>query len=186
MIPTSDFNPLDATQCYVPEGSNQHCECLSEATSLHLSSLSTGPRDSWPCHLFGCIFMLSMLEVAAEHKQLTTTYHANPADLHGGHVTFSHFTLVLPSLNNVLPAMVLQNKVVRPSIYLSHSLYHSRSGCISCGMGISISSRLQMMVMVFLLLLLSGDIETNPGPVGKHIAIVLVNLINKNKRWEWG
>ena len=133
-----------------------------------------------------CIFMLPMLEVAAEHKQLTTTYHANPADLHGGHVTFSHFTLVLPSLNNVLPAMVLQNKVVRPSIYLSHSLYHSRSGCISCGLGISVSSSLQMMVMVFLLLLLSGDIETNPGPVGKHIAIVLVNLINKNKRWEWG
>ena len=133
-----------------------------------------------------CIFMVPMLEVAAEHKQLTTTHHTTPADLHGGHVTFSHFTLVLPSLNNVLPAMVLQNKVVRPSIRLSHSLYHSRSGCISCGLGISVSSSLQMMVMVFLLLLLSGDIETNPGPVGKHIAIVLVNLINKNKRWEWG
>ena len=133
-----------------------------------------------------CIFMLPMLEAAAEHALLTTTHHTNRADLRGGHVTFSHSPLVLPSLNNVLPAMVLQNIEVKPSIHLSHSLYHFRSGCISYGLGISVSSSLQMMVVVFLLLLLSGDIETNPGPVGKHIAIVLVNLINKNKRWEWG
>jgi len=124
-----------------------------------------------------CIFMLPMLEVAAEHKQLTTTHHANPADLHGGHVTFSHSPLVLPSLNNVLPAMVLQNKVVKPSVHLSHYLYHFRSDHISCGLGLSISSSLQMMVtVVFLLLLLSGDIETNPGPVGEHIPIKFLSI----------
>jgi len=35
-----------------------------------------------------CIFMLPMLEVAAEHKQLTTTHHTNPDA--GGHLVFSH------------------------------------------------------------------------------------------------
>ena len=36
-------------------------------------------------------------------------------------------------------------------------------------------------MVVVLLLLLSGDIETNPGPVGKDIQqLILVNLMNKH------
>ena len=129
-----------------------------------------------------CILMLPMLEVAAEHALLTTTHHTNPS---GGHLAFSHTTLVLPSLSNLLPAMVLQNKVVKPSIHFSHSLYHSRSDHNPLGLGLSVPSSLQMMVMVFaLLLLLSGDIETNPGPVGEHIQLILVNLMNTNTAWR--
>ena len=121
-----------------------------------------------------CIFMLPMLEVAAEHKQLTTMHHTNPA---GGHLPFSHTPLVLSSLSNLLPAMVLQSKVVKPSMHFSHSLYYSRSDHISLGLGLSIPSSLQMMMMVFvLLLLLSGDIETNPGPVGEHIPIKFLSV----------
>ena len=114
-----------------------------------------------------CIFMLPMLEVAAEHKQLTTTHHTGPA---GGHVTFSHVPLVLPSFSNLLPAMVLQNGVVRPNMCLSHSFSHSSIRHISFGLGLNVPSSLRKVVMmVFLLLLLSGDIETNPGPDGEYI-----------------
>ena len=111
-----------------------------------------------------------MLEVAAEHKQLITTHHTNPAHLYGGHVTFSHFSMSLPSLSNVLPAMILQNKVVKPSMHLLDFLSHSKSDHISLGLGLSVPSCLRKVVMVVvLLLLLSGDVETNPGPVGEHI-----------------
>ena len=116
-----------------------------------------------------CIFMLPMLEVAAEHKQLITTHHTNPADQCGGHVTFSHSPLLLPSLNNMLPAMVLQNKVVWSNIRLSHSLSHSSIHHVFIKLGLSVSYRLKVVGMVMiLLLLLSGDIETNPGPNGKY------------------
>ena len=116
-----------------------------------------------------CIFMLPMLEVAAEHKQITTKHHTIPADQCGGHVTFSNSPLVLPSLNNMLSAMVLQNRVVWSNMCLSHSSSHSSISHISLGLRLSVPSSLKMMVMVVvLLLLLSGDIETNPGPVGEH------------------
>ena len=117
-----------------------------------------------------CIFMLPMLEVAAEHAQLTTTHHTNPANLCGGHVTFSHSSLVLPSLNNVLPAVILQNRAVWSNIHLSRSLsYSSICGRVSLSLGLSVPSSMKKVVIVFtLLLLLSGDIETNPGPVGEH------------------
>ena len=112
-----------------------------------------------------CIFMLPMLEVAAEHKQLTTTHHTIPA---GRHVIFSHVPLVLPSLSNLLPAMVLQNGVERPN--MSHSFSHSSICHISFGLSFNVPSSLRKVVMmVFILLLLSGDIETNPGPDGEHI-----------------
>ena len=111
-----------------------------------------------------CIFMLPMLEVAAERKQLTTTHHTNLTDHCGGHVTFSDSPLVLPSFSNVLPAMALQNKVLK---YLSHSFSHSSICHVSLGLGISVPSCLKVVMMVFLLLLLSGDVETNPGPVGE-------------------
>ena len=112
-----------------------------------------------------CIFMLPMLEVAAEHKQLTTTHHTN---LHGGHVTFCHSPLVLPSFSNMLPAMVLQNRVVWSNIHRSHSLSHSSIRHVFLKLGLSVSYSLKVVGMVvILLLLLSGDIETNPGPDGE-------------------
>ena len=110
-----------------------------------------------------CIFMLPMLGVAAEHALLTTTHHTNPA---GGHVTFSHTPLVLPSFSNLLPAMVLQNRVVRSNMCFSHSLSHSSICPIFFGLCLSCLKKVVMVVV--LLLLLSGDIETNPGPVGEH------------------
>ena len=112
-----------------------------------------------------CIFMLPMLEVAAEHKQLTTTHHTN---LHGGYVTFCHSPLVLPSFSNMLPAMVLQNRVVWSNIHRSHSLSHSSIRHVFLKLGLSVSYSLKVVGMVvILLLLLSGDIETNPGPDGE-------------------
>jgi len=39
-------------------------------------------------------------------------------------------------------------------------------------------------MVVVLLLLLSGDIETNPGPVGEHIQLILVNLMNTITAWR--
>ena len=116
-----------------------------------------------------CIFMLPMLEVAAELKQPTTTHHSNPADLYGGHLTFCHSSLVLPSLDNMLPAMVLQNRVVWSNIHQSHSLSHSSIRHAFLKLGLSACYSLKVVVMVVvLLLLLSGDIETNPGPNGEY------------------
>ena len=116
-----------------------------------------------------CIFMLPMLEVAAEHALLTTTHHTNSADLHGGHVTFSDSPLVLPSLDNMLPAMVLQNRVVWSNTHQLHSLSHSSNCHVFLKLGLSVSYCLKVVVMVVvLLLLLSGDIERNPGPDGEY------------------
>ena len=117
-----------------------------------------------------CILMLPMLKVAAEHALLTTTHHlTNPADLRDSHMTFHHSPLVLPSFSNVLPSMALQNKVVK---HLSCSFSKSSICHVSLGLGFSVPSSMKMMMMVVtLLLLLSGDIETNPGPVGEHIVI---------------
>ena len=119
-----------------------------------------------------CIFMLPMLEVAAELKQPTTTHHSNPADLHGDHVTFCHSSLMLPSLDNMLPAIVLQNRVVRSNIHRSHSLSHSSIRHVFLKLGVSVCYSLKVVGMVMvLLLLLSGDIETNPGPDGEYCLV---------------
>ena len=49
------------------------------------------------------IIMLPMLELATEHMQLATTFHMNQLNhVHSRQMTFSHKTLVLPSLKNVL------------------------------------------------------------------------------------
>ena len=131
-----------------------------------------------PSHAFllaMCIFMLPMLVVAAEHVQLVTTHHMNPVhqwciSLH--RTTFKHAPLMLPSLNNVLPAMALQNEIVKSNIWcLSHSSSHTNVRHVSSSPGFSVPSGLgRMMVgaVVVLLLLMSGDIETNPGPVGEY------------------
>ena len=132
-----------------------------------------------PSHAFllaMCITMLPMLVVAAEHVQLATTDHMNPMDqscIHPHHTTFKHGPFMLPSLNNILPAMALQNEIVKSNIWcLSHSSSHASVHHVSSSPGFSVPSGLgRMMVgtVVFLLLLMSGDIETNPGPVGECI-----------------
>ena len=65
-----------------------------------------------------CILMLPMVQLTAEHAQLATTYHMTPADqwlVHRHDITICHNPLVhvvLSSLSNVLPMMVLQNSIV--------------------------------------------------------------------------
>ena len=122
-----------------------------------------------------CILMLPMLELATEHVQLIATCYMN-------HVpppcmTFSHTPLELPSLNNVLPAMVLQNQQEWSNIKCSSCTSpHSRVCRFPLSPGSTIPSglgRRVVGVVVLLLLLMSGDIETNPGPVGECIFLML-------------
>ena len=132
-----------------------------------------------PSHAFllaMCITMLPMLVVAAEHVQLATTDHMNPMDqscIRPHHTTFKHGPIMLPSLNNVLPAMALLNEIVKSNIWcLSRSLSGTSVRRVSCSPGFSVPSGLGRMVVgvvVVLLLLMSGDIEMNPGPVGECI-----------------
>ena len=113
-----------------------------------------------------CILMLPMLELATEHVQLTTTYHINR--VRPPCMTFSHIPLELPSLNNVLPAMVLQNQlawsnITYPSYASSYSnVHHASLSLVPTGLGKGVVG-----VMMLLLLLMSGDIDSNPGPVGE-------------------
>ena len=120
------------------------------------------------------ILMLPMVQLTAEHAQLPTMYHMNPTNqwcVHRHHMNISNTSPVLHSLSNVLAAMVLQNSVVRlnikcPSYTSSHfSVCHTLSSLhlhlLAC-LGRSVVA-----VVLTLLLLLSGDIETNPGPVGE-------------------
>ena len=121
-----------------------------------------------------CILMLQMVWTAVEHVQSATTYHMKPINqwhVHRHHITLSQTPLVLPSLSNVLPAMVLQNSVVRLDISCSlhtsshFSVCHTPSNLhlnFLSGLGCRVVG-----VVLVLLLLLSGDIETNPGPVGE-------------------
>ena len=132
-----------------------------------------------PSHAFlpaMCIFMLPMLVVAAEHVQLATTGHRNSMDqlcIHPRCTSFKHARLMLPSLDNILPAMALQNEIVKSNIWcLSRSSSHTSVRRVSSSPGFSVPSGLGRMVVgavVVLLLLISGDIETNPGPVGECI-----------------
>ena len=110
-----------------------------------------------------CILMLPMVQLSAEHVQLAIKCHAHPinqwqVDPHS--MNISHTPLVLPSLSNLLPAMILQNSAV--SSCLLPTLSHFSVGYIFASLG-----RRVVGVMLALLLLLSGDIETNQGPVGE-------------------
>ena len=116
-----------------------------------------------------CILMLPMLELATEHVQLKTMYCTNSIN-HVHHmtfslspVTFSH-THLLPFPNNVLPAMVLQNRVAWPNIKCPS---HSRVCHVSLSPALTGLGRRVVGVVIILLLLMSGDIETNPGPLSK-------------------
>ena len=123
-----------------------------------------------------CILMLPMLGLVDEHVQLTIMYHISPINQcydHPSHVTLNHTPLLLPSLNNVLPAMALQNRVARsnigcPSYTSSQSGVCHRSPVLHLNLPSGLGRRVVGVVLV-LLLLLSGDIETNPGPVREFL-----------------
>ena len=142
-----------------------------------------------------CLLMLPMLGLVDEHVQLTTMYHMNPIHqgyVHPRHMTFSPTPLVLmlPSLDNVLPAMALQNRGVRLIIGCP-SCTSSQSGVchvppilhliLPSGLG-----RRVVGVVLTLLLLLSGDIETNPGPVLSvdDLRVVMKELNAVRAKWN--
>ena len=123
-----------------------------------------------------CILMLPMVQLTAEHAQLPTMYHVNPTNqwyVHRHHMNISHTSPVLHSLRNVLPAIVLQNSVVRlniscPSYTSSHFSVCQTLSSLHLHL-LSSLRRSVVAVVLTLLLLLSGDIETNPGPVGECV-----------------
>ena len=123
-----------------------------------------------------CVLMLPMLGLVDEHVQLTTMYPMNTINqwnLHSHHMTFRQapLMLILPSLNNVLPAVALQNRVVLsnsgcPSYTSSQSDVCHILPILDLNLASGLGRRVVGVVLT-LLLLLSGDIETNPGPVGE-------------------
>ena len=149
-------------------------QCLNPRFQCQLGHVAPG-------HAFllaMCIFMLPMLVITAEHAHLVTTDRMNPMDqscIHPCHTTFKHALIMLPSLNNILAAMALQNEIVKSNIWcLSRSLSHASVHHVSFSPGFNVPSGLGRMVVgavVVLLLLMSGDIEMNPGPVGKCITM---------------
>ena len=125
-----------------------------------------------------CLFMLPMLVLVDEHAQRRTMYRMNAINQWSNqrhHMTFSHTPMVLPSLSNVLPIMILQNRVVRLNISRqSYTSSYSSASCVLPILHLNLLSSLGKNVarmMVVLLLLLSGDIETNPGPVGEFLCL---------------
>ena len=125
-----------------------------------------------------CVLMLPVLGLVNERAQLTTMYHMNTINqwnVHSRHMTFRHTTLVLilPSLDNVLPALVLQNRVTSsiigcPSYTSSQSDVRHILPILHLNLPSGLGRRVVGVVLT-LLLLLSGDIETNPGPVGQFL-----------------
>ena len=68
-----------------------------------------------------CVLMLPMLGLVDEHAQLTIMYYMNTLNqwnVHSHHMTLRHapLVLILPSLDNVLPAVALQNRVVLSNV----------------------------------------------------------------------
>ena len=111
-----------------------------------------------PLLVLVCIFILT-----TDHSKPIKQWHGYPRQM-----TFSHSPLALTFLNNVLPAMVLQSRVVRMNISIgrTYPVHH-----VLLSAGLSVSSGLERAVTVvmvgILLLLLSGDIEMNPGPLSE-------------------
>ena len=134
--------------------------------TCHIYQLSH-VTPSFAVPLTVCILMLPLLVVVNEHMQLTTS---DPT-FQCGHMTLNPMPLVLPSLDNVLPAMAVQNRVARLNTgYTSCLSFHSSVQCASSSMSRRVYFRRTLGVVgvvVALLLLLSGDIELNPGPLGK-------------------
>ena len=134
--------------------------------TCHIYQLSH-VTPSFAVPLTVCILMLPLLVVVNEHVQLTMS----DTIFQCGHMTLNTAPLVLPSLDNVLPATSLQNRVPRLKTgYASCLSFHSSIQCGSSSMSHRVYSRRALRVVgvvVALLLLLSGDIELNPGPLGK-------------------
>jgi len=126
-----------------------------------------------------CILMLPMVQLSAEHAQLVTKYHINLINqwyVHQHHLNISHTPLVLPSLSDVLPTIVLQNDVVRLNVICPS--YTSSRSSIRHSLHLNLLSGLWknvVAVVLALLLLLSGDIETNPGPLGEFLYAVFTS-----------
>ena len=113
-----------------------------------------------------CILMLPMLKLATKHVQLIATCHMNHVP--PPRMNFSHTSLELPSLNNVLPTMVLQNQLAWLNImYPSYTSSYFNVHCVSLGPATTGLERMAVGVVIILLLLMSGDIEMNPGPLGQ-------------------
>jgi len=147
-------------------------QCINPRFQCQLAHVTPGHAF----FLAMCIFMLPMLIVTAEHAHLTATDRMNSMDqqyIYPHHTTFKHAPFMLPSLNNILPAMALQNEIVKLKIWcLSCSSSHASVCHVSFSPGFSVPSGLGRMVVVavmVLLLLMSGDIEMNPGPVGEYM-----------------
>ena len=120
-----------------------------------------------------CVLVLPMLGLVDEHVQLTTTCRMdriNHCYVYSRHMIFSHTPMILPSFNNIIPTMVLQNMVVRLNVrcplYTSSQSGVPPSLCLNLHSGLG---RRGVGVVLVLLLLLSGDVETNPGPVGEFL-----------------
>ena len=124
-----------------------------------------------------CILMLPVLQLAAEHME-SARGHLNP--MNQRHVythlkTLSCAPLVIPSLNNVLPVMVLQNRVVKmnmrhPSSHSSVLRFFPLTSPVLPRLSAAVGRR-AVGVVVVLLLLMSGDIETNPGPLSELLLL---------------
>ena len=130
-----------------------------------------------------CVLMLPMLGLVDEHAQPTTMYHMNTINqwyVHPHHMTFSHTPLILPSLNSVLPAMALQNR--RVNLNIRSPLYTSSSITpVSSSLAPTITPGLRRVLV--LLLLMSGDIETNPGPLGEFVPLTMLLEVIKLLAW---
>ena len=136
----------------------KNCRRASLRLYIHHPYQLSHVTPSYALPLAVCILMLPMLVVAVEHKQLATM----------NSMTFNHTPLVLSSLNSVIPAMVLQNRVERSNVgHLSCSPSRSNIQRTSSSIGLKVCSSGRVMVVMLLLLLLSGDIEMNPGPLGE-------------------
>ena len=132
-----------------------------------------------------CVLMLPMLGLVDEHAQLATMYQSpiNQSYVHPRHMTFSHTPLLLPSLSNVLPAMALQKRVVLSNVGCPSYTSSQSDVChilpilhlnLPSGLG---RRAVGVVLILLLLLLLSGDIETNPGPVGEFLCYFDVRLL---------
>ena len=135
-----------------------------------------------------CLLMLPMVQLSTEHVQLAITYHMIPINqwyAYQHHLNISHIPLVLPSLSNLLPAIILQNSVVRLNICCPSYTSPPSNICDSLHFNL-LSSLVRSVVAVVLalLLLLSGDIETNPGPVGECLCCFLLNLASDDNLYK--
>ena len=103
-----------------------------------------------------CILMLPMLELATEHVQLATTYYMDSINhVYPCHVTFAHKTLVLPSLNNVLPAIAFENRIAWLNI--GYQSTHSRVCHVSLSPAPNAPTSLGRRVVGVVVLLLLHD-----------------------------